>query len=1334
MNQTLKTHVLRATTLAALCAANTFAIPNPIDGGTTYTNATDATVKGTLQVGFFDPNNTLIVANGSKLKAEELVVGFNKDTTNNLVSVTSGSWLVVGDASTNGLAPTGGIVVGGADGEEAILVDNASKLEGDYLYFGLSANDSAIITLAGEDSELNIAQDAYVGYIGSSNTVEVGSGAAMNVGGLLTVGSAAGSNNYVNVSGDLFVNTTNDIQVLGDDNGINVESGGTLQVGGDVDTSTIDDLGIDLQSNSNLELGGELTLGKNKIDGNLNIILNDDLSTETAIWQSDALTAVGKTSSYNSLTFTNGATGIASNYFLLGQNSGANYNELNVGGTGSTFTATTHLSVGGYGKYNELNIGSAGSVDVQGTLYVGYNESATGNAVNVGSNGTLNVEGTVLVGANGGSNEFNIDHGQVTANGDFVVGRTSANNTYTQTGGTNTVAGEFIIGKTESASGTTGTVNSTDTPNTSGNLAMVEDDALLDLQSLTVGLEGSGSILAIRDGATVNVDGDAVIGESVGDNYIYLQRDSNTQFNVAGDLVVGKEGGSNRFAIYGGTATIDGNLYLGASTNQHEVKNFIHLETSNAVLNVANALYIGASNSLNTLDLADGATATAQDLFVGAYEGVSNNVVTVSGEDSLLTVSNKLTIGSTSGSDNAVYVNDGGTLAVEQSNIVIAGTNNTLTIESGGILKTASWDFSAMTNSMTNIVLSADSTLHLLGVLSGTNAVDGEFNVILDGTDASWEGENLYVGRETDNNSLTLTNGAQAVASKKLYIGYESSDNTVTVGGAGSLLDVGTDLYIGTMDEDSTHNTLEALAGASVLVGNDMYLYRGAVLKIDSISQVSVEGDYMQDGYSTLYVGVSSNQADNINLVVEGTVAFSNSIDQASYPVIAVYDDGVGESNVVSIVKADSITADGEALTSGTIGAYVQTNLLLGFSTTVSNANGYSYIVLDDFITRTIADAGDLEGELRQIADEINAMDIAGNANASNMVDIISGMSSASEISEAFDAYYGQKQSSVPAHNVINMGLQSVSEQLTVRADNTRARRGAASADVSANTPAGASGPHQAEQELQGWISAYGTWGEKDSAGGFGGYDVDIGGFMVGADMAVAENILFGLAGGRGTGTADKGDGAETDTKTIYAAAYASMGTQDWFADGGIIFGASDIDTTYGTTFDTTADYSARNLAFYLGGGKEMTGKYLIYTPQISFLGNYYKQDGFTEEASNAVERDVEGFDTFYLQSSLGCSMGMYMGLGNITFKPEIRAHWLHEWLDGRKNLHYTLVGGNGEDYLLNLQAPEEDILKLGVGAAAKLGEYLEVRADLDTRMGKDYSDYTLLGSLRYQF
>jgi len=347
------------------------------------------------------------------------------------------------------------------------------------------------------------------------------------------------------------------------------------------------------------------------------------------------------------------------------------------------------------------------------------------------------------------------------------------------------------------------------------------------------------------------------------------------------------------------------------------------------------------------------------------------------------------------------------------------------------------------------------------------------------------------------------------------------------------------------------------------------------------------------------------------------------------------------------------------------------------------------------------------------------------------------GGMSADEARQTMDDYYGQKGSSSPANNLIKMGVQSVAEQMAMRADSTRSRIGAMSASAPSApveaAPEGAPGPHIAGQELQGWITAYGTWGSKDPADGFKGYDADISGFMIGADASVAEGVLVGIAGGSGNGTADQTGAASTDTKTIYAAAYASTGTKDWFADASLIYGGSSVNSTLGSAFDTKAEYDAQNVALYFGGGKEIITKYMIYTPQASLLGNYYSQDGYTEKSSNAVGREVDGFDTFYLQSSLGGSMAYYTSLGNVTIKPEVRAFWLHEWNAKEEDLGYRL-NGSANNYLISLQAPEEDILKLGIGASAKLGQYLELRADLDTRFAKDYSDYTLLGSLRYQF
>ena len=153
----------------------------------------------------------------------------------------------------------------------------------------------------------------------------------------------------------------------------------------------------------------------------------------------------------------------------------------------------------------------------------------------------------------------------------------------------------------------------------------------------------------------------------------------------------------------------------------------------------------------------------------------------------------------------------------------------------------------------------------------------------------------------------------------------------------------------------------------------------------------------------------------------------------------------------------------------------------------------------------------------------------------------------------------------------------------------------------------------------------------------------------------------------------------------------------------------------------------------YVGGGKEIVGNYLIITPQASLLGNYYNQESYVENSSTAVARSVESFNTFYLQSRVGCNVGFYMAMGDVFIRPEISAFWLHEFNTDEESLTYSLVGGS-DTYIQQLQAPEEDLFELGAGVSAKLGEYLEVSADIDGRYANDYSDFTLLGNIRYQF
>ncbi len=1338
MKYTCKSALLAAAALAAsIVAAPSFA--NPFNDGTTYVQSTDTNYNGTLYVGIQNPDNELIIQGGATASATDVVIGQLTGSTNNTVSVVGSSRLVIAGAETNGLA-TGGVVVGGTDGETVLSLNNDSTLNTEYLHVGFGTDDSGSVELSGEGTTLNATAGASIGSAGSTNTIEISDGATLKVGGTLSIGSSASSNNLINVNagGNLYVDTTNSIDVVNadDDNGIVVGGDGTLQIGGDVDTSSVEDQGVELQANANLELGGTLTLDQNRIDSRLNVILNDDLSTNTASWTSSALTVIGRTTSDNSLTFTNGATGHVLNIIQIGQQSTSRRNKLTVGGSNSLFTADSDVFVGAQGSNNKLNIGAGGRMDIGDSLYLGGDVSSTGNEVNVGSNGILNITGDVLVGDNGGSSEFSSDYGTVGVGGNLILGNSSIGNRYNQIGGTNTISGSFILGQTQDASGDTDDFK-TDSRMTSGNLAFIGTNAVLMVeQDLTVGLEGEGSVLVVRDGGAMTVEGDVVIGENAGDNVIYLQRGSNTTFHVTGDMVIGNtEKGSNRYASYGGTATIDGSIYMGTDTNQHSIRNFIHLDTTNAVLNVANDTYVGASNSLNTLEVFNGAEMNTRNLMVGTYEGTHSNSVFITGEGSMLSISNTLQLGSTTGTNNTIVVQDGGTLSVEQTGITLAGTNNTLTFADGGTLQTVDWDFAALTGSATNILFESGSSLHLMGVLSGTNKVENSMTYTLDGTNAQWDtGTNrLYVGDATDGNTLIITNGASASSGTNLIIGAAGKRNLISVGGTNSWLAVGNDLFIGTETNTSTlnifgqviaTNTLEILSGAHVDIGNDAYLYRGARLKIDSRSQMQVSGDYAQDRFSTLVIGVGTNQSSP-NLAVAGTADF------ASGATLSVYNDGIGKDDtnlVQNVVVAGELTIDEQAASTGLLldSLTIETNQRLGFNITVSNAKT---IVLDNFIVRSLGEAAGLEGQLLEVADEIELLAGLGNTNAQNMISILD--KNPATAGQIMDNNYGEKMSSSPAHNTINLGVQSVAEQLTKRADNTRARMGAAHAGRS--TPTGAQGPHMEDQQLQGWITGFKTWADRSADDGFDSYDGSINGFLVGADLSVAKGLLFGVAGGAANATMDKNNGGSSDTSTKFGTLYGSAGTRDWFADASLIYGQSSVDTSLGAVLGTSADYDAENVAVYLGGGKEITGDYLIITPQGSLLGNYYSQDGYVETSAGGLPRRVDSMDTFYLQSAIGCSMGLYTAMGDIILKPELRAFWLHEFNAKEEDVAYSIIGGTGS-YNMQLQAPESDIIKLGGGVSAKLGEYLEVRADLDARMAGSYSDYTMLGSIRYQF
>ncbi len=1039
---------------------------------------------------------------------------------------------------------------------------------------------------------------------------------------------------------------------------------------------------IDIESNSTVTVTNYVQLGENSDSTNNTLRVKDGatvrIGTLTTTPTNNGI-FIGKAD--NALIIRNAST-VESSALAMGASENEE-SQINVKGENSRLKITHDAFIGTGADNNQVNIGNGATFEVLGLLTVGATNTQN-NAIAVDGESTLKVSSLTNINI-AGDNQI-IINGTLQADGTVTTSLVGDKN-ITMNSGSKILVDNTLLGNIDGGYSVVLNESAAWTP-------LQDEDA-------QIGFSSSGNSLSFNNSTDFTMTDHAlIVGAEFNQNTLNILDDAKL---TATEINVGKNGSSNILNIENNAELSMTNGTLIAGKNNLANSNQINLKDE-GILTVAN-LTVGSAGKNNRYIQSGGTATVLGDLTLGEKSSSEGNRISVSGSDAILAINKQLFVGSSTSSNNTVTIFNGGTLFASAQTNIVMGTakNNTLTVANGGILKTYDWDFDQMTESATNIAFASGSTLHLLGVLSGTNMVEGGMNFVLDGsingTNATWNtGTNaLYVGSTSANNSLTLTNGASASTLK--------------------------DLYIGTLKNEYKPNSLNVMGGSFLKVGGDAYVGHANTLKIDSTSRVYVNGNYEQGDYAILEIGISSNQVQP-NLLVEKNAEFSGMLN-TNYPIFKIFNEGVGASNIITIVKAGSITVDGQTATSRDIKANIDTNLLFGFNVTVSNDLDYSYIVLDDFIIHSWKEY--LSGQSLDVITEIDSL---SNSTAIAMVNILTGMDPKTA-SKTADSYYGEKMSSTPAHNTINLGLQSVAEQLTKRVDNTRARMSAAHAGM--NAPTGAAGPHKKGQELQGWMTGFKSRSGKSADSGFDGYDGDMGGFLIGIDFSVADGILVGVAGGRGTSSIDKDNGASSDTSTSFGSLYASAGASDWFADASFIYGGSSVDTKLGSTFNTTANYDARNIALYFGGGKEIIGKYLIFTPQASLLGNLYSQDAYQETSTEALPRKVDSFDTFYLQSAVGCNVGFYSTVGELTVKPEFRAFWLHEFNAKEEDLAYSLVGVTGS-YNMQLQSPESDILKLGGGVSAKLGEYLELRADLDARLASGYSDCTLLGSIRYQF
>jgi outer membrane autotransporter protein len=224
---------------------------------------------------------------------------------------------------------------------------------------------------------------------------------------------------------------------------------------------------------------------------------------------------------------------------------------------------------------------------------------------------------------------------------------------------------------------------------------------------------------------------------------------------------------------------------------------------------------------------------------------------------------------------------------------------------------------------------------------------------------------------------------------------------------------------------------------------------------------------------------------------------------------------------------------------------------------------------------------------------------------------------------------------------------------------------------------------------------------------------------------------LLGIAGGYARSDLAQDNNDTSDAQSGYGTLYASLGTVDWFGDLVLSFGRTRVESQSGTVLGEGADYDADNIAIYFGGGKEIQSSGndgVVFTPEAALVASYYGQDSYTDGLMQ-----VDAYDRWSVQSRLGAALAVQKPMGSAVLKPEFRTYWLHEFNADPDQIGYSLMGGAGR-YGFGVQAPEEDILELGVGISSTFNDRLELALDFDAQFSDLYKALTVGGRIMYEF
>jgi outer membrane autotransporter protein len=792
--------------------------------------------------------------------------------------------------------------------------------------------------------------------------------------------------------------------------------------------------------------------------------------------------------------------------------------------------------------------------------------------------------------------------------------------------------------------------------------------------------------------------------------------------------------GSGSFTQTGGTNTVADSLYLGnipGASGSYTLSD----PGSGSLLWVAGTEYLGFSGS-GTFTQTGGSNTVGSNLFVGTQGGTG--FYSLGGGS--LSVAGGEYIGDGGGSGS--FTQSGGTHTVTNglwlgSDYFGTGTGGTGSYNlSGGSLQVTGPEYIGDSNSGSGSFTQSGGTHTVAALYLGSDSQGtgfpgtGSYN--LSGGSLSVAGGE-YIGDGGGSGSFTQSGGTHTVAT------------LLEVGGSGTYWLQSGSVTAPTFQVDAGG----LLKGSGTIQGN--VTNSGTVSPGNSPGTLNVSGDYTQTSSGTLRIEVASpTNYDQLRVTSppgHGTATLAGTVA----PVLLG-----GYRPLANQVFPGVVTTTGGV--SGTF-SNVSEPLTLNWQPGY-NANTVDLLFQPNYANPALGltSNGQAVGNMLQgVAWGNPTGDLAGVLNT------IDSLGSAAAVADAYKQISPEKAAALATLGFAGATFQM--RNLATRTTNLRFVQGEGGGG-SALIPGGFNFNYS---KLDGLMLAYngaslsnlfsarkefpapeGHWGVYvDGGAAFGsqhssvnqtGYNFTLGGFTLGADYRLRDNLLVGLATGySNTSSGFYGSGGSVNVNTVPFNAYVAYFPGSLYAYGSLGYALNLYDLKRGLNFGglartASSSTTGNQLNLYGETGYDLELSRFILTPSATLAYSSLWVNGLTETGAGALNLKVGPQSANSVQTGVGGRLTVPLKMGPVNVVPQGYAFYQHEFANGSRGLNASLSQGSSA-FNFQTNAAKRNFALVGASVTVGLKKNLYAQVNYNAEVGRgNYTAQWVNAGLRYEF